>query len=372
MASMLLVAALIALPEPAGADQPAQTSPAPASPVPASQAPASQPPAATPVPAPVPVNLSDAGSARLRLQMLEKDRADLVTAIAGRWDNEVQVFFEPEIGVPVGERHTRIHVAIRPLPAGGFAGPAFYVEHMQGGETGAVVRQQVWVFTIDGQANAVRMAPLAPKDPASVEGAWMDDARIAAITADAFTPVEGCEILWRRRGAGFSGETRPGACRLGAPGDERAVLVSERHDLSGGTWDVRDIGVDARGTRVFGVPDGSPARYRKARTFSCWLRGSGQAVADVAVHDQGGVGQGAGLPGLRLRLRNIEWPLGNSRPSLTLYLLTSPGEIAETFAWTDPQAQRIAVALRGAEASCTEDTALLWRVGQQARDAVRE
>lgn len=311
----------------------------------------------------IPVRLETPVQARLRGQILEKDRRDLAALLEGRWDNDVQVFFEPEIGVPAPLRHSRFHVAVRALPSGGFAGPAFYAEHRQGGETGAVVRQQVWVLETDTDADAIILRPHAPRDPAAVAGAHTDPARLALLTPEAVTPVEGCELLVRRRGGGFGGETRPNACRLGVPGDGRSVIVSERHDLSAGVWDVRDIGVDARGNRVFGVPDGSPARFRKARAFTCWARAGGETALGLALHDQGGSARVPGPGTGRIRLRNVDWPVGDNRASLTLYLLDGAGDLASTFAWTDPDSRRIALARTGTEASCTEDPAALWRIG---------
>lgn len=296
--------------------------------------------------------------------MLAKDMADLALALEGRWDNEVQVFFEPEIGVPDDRRHVRVHVAVRALPGAAFGGPAFYAEHRQGGEGGALVRQQVWVLSVDEAGDGVRLTPHAPTEPELWAGAWADPARLAALSPEHVLPIQGCELIWKRRAGGFAGETRPNACRLGAQGDDRAVTVSERHDLSGGIWDLRDIGVDGRGNRVFGVPDGSPTRFRKARPFICWARRGATTVTGLALHDQGGtVSAGEALGGLRVRLRLVDWPVGSNRPSLTLYLLPQPGDVAAAFAWTDPDARRIAVAQGGLEASCTEDPAALWRIG---------
>ncbi len=381
LASMLAVTACVAggaaLAARAAAGDPAApenaAAPAPAAPAVTSLPPA--PPAPVPAPAtgpdtalapaqPVPVPLGQPAAARLRAEMLAKDMADLAVALEGRWDNEVQVFFEPEIGVPEDRRHVRVHVAVRALPDAAFGGPAFYAEHRQGGEGGALVRQQVWVLSVDEAADGVRLTPHSPIEPELWAGAWADPTRLATLAPDHVRPIIGCELIWKRRAGGFAAETRPNACRLGAQGDDRAVTVSERHDLSGGIWDVRDIGVDGRGNRVFGVPDGSPTRFRKARAFGCWARRGTTTVTGLALHDQGGtVSAGEALGGLRVRLRLVDWPVGANRPSLTLYLLPQPGDLAAAFAWTDPDARRIAVAQGGLEASCTEDPAALWRIG---------
>jgi CpeT/CpcT family (DUF1001) len=306
----------------------------------------------------------------IRAEMLAKDLLDLAAMLGGRWDNELQTFFEPELNVPAAQRHDRLHILIRPLESGVFGSNAFYVEYRSGGETGAVVRQRVWTVSLDSQLGALRLANFTPKEGKPLEGAWRDPSRLAAIKPADFIPVTGCDIIWRRRADGFSGETRPGACKVVTTGNEQRILtVSERHDLSPSTWDVRDIGVDERGTRVFGSADNAPSRLRRATPFVCWAgaRRNGESVvtSDLLVHDQGGVAtttlNGANPSSVTLRLRNVDWPIGQNRPSLTLYMMTGNDPDAKAYAWSEPDAKRIALDVGGTQASCTRDERALWR-----------
>jgi hypothetical protein len=331
--------------------------------------------APTPVPVPVPVPVSVSGAASPRVDgvsadMLAKDMADLKAMLSGRWDNELQTFFEPELGVAVAARHDRLHTIVRPLDGGGFGANAFYVEYRQGGEAGTIVRQRIWTLSIDAPLAAIRLATFAPKDGKPFEGAWRDPAKLAIMVPADFVAVAGCDLIWRRRADGFSGETRPGACKLVTTGAaERVLNVSERHDLSANVWDVRDIGVDERGLRVFGSADNAPTRLRRASPFMCWAgaRAGTETVtqSDLALHDQGGLATArlaGAMPNIvSVRLRNVDWPIGQNRPSLTLYLMTGTSSEAKAYAWSEPDSKRIALDLGGTQVSCTRDERALWR-----------
>jgi hypothetical protein len=62
-----------------------------------------------------------------------------------------------------------------------------------------------------------------------------------------------------------------------------------------------------------------------------------------------------------LRLRNVDWPIGQNRPSLTLYVMTGTDPNAKAYAWGEPDAKRIALDINGTQASCTRDERALWR-----------
>ncbi|GIU67639.1 chromophore lyase CpcT/CpeT [Candidatus Phycosocius spiralis] len=301
--------------------------------------------------------------------VLEKDLADLANVLAGRWDNELQTFFEPELAIPASKRHERLHVFVKPIDASAFGGPSFYVEYRKGGEAGPIVRQRVWHLRIDQDLMAIRMAGFAPKDPKPLEGAWRQTIAADLLKKEAFIPVTGCDIIWRRRGDGFRGETRPTACKLVTNADKRILTVSEYHDISADIWEVRDVGVDEKGNRVFGGAEAIPTRLKRARTFICWagvVRGGDRStVSDLVIHDQGGMANVV-VPGnpasqFRIRLRSVEWPMGLNRPSLTLYLLLDGDDRAEGYVWGEINAQRLALDLAGTQVSCTKEERALWR-----------
>ncbi len=320
-------------------------------------------------PAPVKVPLSKPLTDPAMKAVLEKDLADLAALLAGRWDNELQTFFEPELAIPVPLRHERLHVFVKPIDAPAFGKQSFYVEYRKGGEAGPVVRQRLWHLSLDEDLMAIRMATFAPKDAKPLEGAWRQTIAPDLLKKDAFIPVTGCDIIWKRRGDGFNGETRPTACKLVTNADKRILTVSEFHDLSANIWEVRDVGVDEKGTRVFGGADGIPTRLKRAHTFVCWAGvfrdGARSTVSDLILHDQGStvnvVVPGSPASKFRIRLRAVEWPIGLNRPSLTLYLLLDGDDRAEGYVWGELSAQRLAMDLGGTQVSCTKDERALWR-----------
>ncbi|GBF58252.1 chromophore lyase CpcT/CpeT [Candidatus Phycosocius bacilliformis] len=319
-------------------------------------------------PQPVPVPLRSLTP--VQLDVLNKDLLDLADLLAGRWDNELQTFFEPELNIPPALRHERLHVAVKPLTLPEFGPVSFYAEYRKGGEAGAVVRQRIWTLSVDKDLGAVRMTGFAPKDGKPLEGLWQEG-KIApqpeSLKKEAFTPVPGCDIIWRRQGEGFAGSTRPAACKLVTNADKRVLSVSEQHIVSAGLWEVRDVGVDERGVRVFGGAESPPTRLRRAQTFTCWAsvpKGNDRVFAtDLVLHDQGGVATARfeGGASVRVRLRNVDWPIGQNRPSLTLYLLDREGDRASGYAWGEPLASRLALDVGGIQVSCTRDPRAQWR-----------
>lgn len=365
---MMLIAALyvVLLAEPAAASQATQSAPVPVKFDLSKQTPENAPQAAVSTVSPnsAPTNPT-AGQSDGRLpikiatDILNKDLEDFSKQLSGLWDNEIQTFFEPEIGIPQSARHPRLHVRIIPINAQGFGTKTFYAEYRQNGEKGPIVRARVWSLNISPTQMAISLRAFEPKSTSEFSALAEDATKLNAVKPADFTPLAGCDILFKRRANGFEGETLPGACKV-AHADGRILNVTERHSIGSDTWDVSDIGVDNRGQRVFGNLDDSPTHLRKASLFNCWASfskgDSNQLLNDLSLHDQGGeaVANFVGVTPLRLKLRNIEWPIGANRPSLTLYLLQGNEEFAQTYAWSDPDAKRIAVSFASFQASCTK------------------
>ncbi len=111
---------------------------------------------------------------------------------------------------------------------------------------------------------------------------------------------------------------------------------------------------------VFGAPD-NPFRMLRARDFTCWISpqkddGSYGFEPGLKVHDQGGRVwvDGEDHPRVGIKLRNVRWPTGRNRDSFVLYAYRGDEpDKAVSYAWTSPDADRIAINLRWMQASCT-------------------
>ena len=131
---------------------------------------------------------------------------------------------------------------------------------------------------------------------------------------------------------------------------------------------VRATGQD-RATMM--LANGRETELRQARTATCWGASLKAAktpdgsddwygARDLKLHDQGGRvsfgGGETGAPAATLRMRNVVWPSGPSRPSLVLYIHTPEGgERAVGYSSADKDAKTVGINLRWMQASCTID-----------------
>jgi hypothetical protein len=303
--------------------------------------------------------------------VLDKDLSVMVEWFAGRWDNDLQVFFAKDLKTPEAERHGRIHSIFRPLDLPAFGKSVFYVEQYSDNDPAKIYRQRIYNFVVDPAENAIRLDILIPKDTAKLLGAWRDPAKLAGLTKEQTTTYPGCAVYWRRQGSQFIGAMKPGACRVTSQRDGRTLVITDDLVLSQSALSIHDRAVDAAGVYVYGNKAGIPHQLRKARMFQCWvavLRGakhgdSGGGLNDwqfqreLLIHDQGGelaIRTDETPPrDFFLRLRAVEWPMGANRASLTLYVHEKGNDRALSYVWGEIEAQRLGINVRWLQASCT-------------------
>lgn len=275
---------------------------------------------------------------------LSKDFAEFVEMFEGKWDSDRHVFFAADAGMDSAGIAPRQHIEIRPAVLVSDAEEAKDHVIFQATRTveGEAPVSLIHTFTIDASAQAIRQS--------------------IATTGGVLPPTAiDCSVLWHRGAGNFQGK---------ASGDDCASLFPRPAD--GGALDVtmtlseNDFWVTAvRGENQI------EARLRRARPFECWtaiLRGaehgdSGEGMQDwdfrtgVTLHDQGGEAElftDEETPRrVRLKLRNVDWPYGTNRPSLTLYVLQGDSDRAVSYAWNEGDAERIGLNLRWLQASCT-------------------
>jgi hypothetical protein len=288
-------------------------------------------------------------------QAAAKDFAVFRSWIAGRWDNERQVFFQAELKPPKADESRRLHIEIAPLSGSGLGEDAFVLREKAEGGAGATLRTRI--LTLTPAAGGVAMRVHAPK------AAVADEAKLDAASVD----TAPCAILWRRREDQFAGALDCQRARKGPAQD--LILAKDAFWLSDAVLDPPGA-VDA-----MAAPQPGAFRLRRAEGFTCWtavLRGarhgdSGEGARDwqfvrnQPIHDQGGELQITTdeTPPRRffLRLRAVEWPYGDNRPSLTLYVHEAGNSRALSYAWGEIDAERIGINLRWLQASCTRNPA---------------
>lgn len=321
-------------------------------------------------------------AADMQRQVLEKDFALMMEWFPGRWDNEAQVFFDADLKTPPEARNGRIHSIFMPVALPAFGQTVFYVQQYADGDFAKIYRQRIYVFAPDPAENAIKLTIFTPKDAARLKDAHLDPKKLEGLTPTDAETTPGCEVYWRRQANQFVGYMKPKACRVVSRRDGRPILITDDLVLTPDELWIRDRAETEAGEYVFGNKAGVHHKLRKARPFSCWvsvLRGAkhGDAGEDsaaknwffkrgVSIHDQGGLAEVTTDESpprtLRLRLRDVAWPYGSNRPSLTLYVLGEGSDRAVSYAWNDGGADRVGINLRWMQASCTRDEAMTWTV----------
>jgi CpeT/CpcT family (DUF1001) len=305
--------------------------------------------------------------------VLEKDFRLLLEWFPGRYDNDLQVMFDKDTNQPAEARNGRIHSIFAPVSLPAFGAHVFYVEQYSDNNPEAIYRQRIYRFTRDDGENAARLEIFAPspEQAARMKGAWRDPSKLAGLTPEGMTMYPGCEVWWRRQDNQFVGTMKKDACKVASRRSGRNLVITDDLVLTDHSIWIRDTAVDETGAYVYGNKAGVHHKLEKARPFRCWsfvLRGakhgdSGvgnqnwQVFRDILIHDQGGTAtiRTDETPAREffLKMRNVEWPYGTNRPSLTLYVHQAGDDRAVSYSWADEGAQRVGLNLRWLQASCT-------------------
>lgn len=315
--------------------------------------------------------------------VMTRDLADFLDWFEGRFDNDRQVFFAADLGVPEYARHERIHSVFRRVDLPAFGEHVFYVEQYSGADAGVIYRQRIYVFTPAPETGEIRLDIHAPRAPERLVGAHLDAGLLAGLTPEGATALPQCAVYWRRQENQFVGETRRGECRVVSQRSGQTLLIEDDLVLTPDAIWIRDRAETEDGSYVYGNRAGIAHQLRRARPFLCWaavLRGVGHGESgdgvpsdrwdfrrDVFIHDQGGraVIETDETPPRRveLRLRDVDWPDGARRGSLTLYVHEAGEDRAVSYAWGEAGAERIGINLRWLQASCTHAPGV-WGPGQ--------
>lgn len=268
---------------------------------------------------------------------VKRDLDELVALLPGRFDNAEQVYFQAELGVPEDEQVPQQHLQVRVLDWPPESGRWIHSRSWLDGasEPSAERYDRFWIDESGLQIWQQRYA--------------LDDAG-AAPSPDNLSP-RGCAMGWRRLGEQFDARPAPGCAR-----PELAETVLSARTL----WIASPESLQAQAPYV------RHRRLHRAREFVCWAgvarRDPDAGLffrANLRVHDQGGwiwletdeePPQKVGL-----RMRNVSWPNGRNRHSLVLYAYRDNAQRAESYTWTAPEAERLALNLRWVQASCTAD-----------------
>ena len=294
--------------------------------------------------------------------VLDKDCRTMMQWFPGVYDNQEQVYFEAEQEVDEALRHERIHHVFEPADLPAFGEHVFYVQQHLSDDPAQIYRQRIYTFQPDYDEGAVRLTIHIPNDVASLVDAHLDPTKLTGLLPEQTRVLPGCDVFWRRQDNHFVGYMRPNACSYVSSESGKRIIFNDDLLLTEDALWISDRAQDEEGNRVFGHPTGVPHKNRKARRFECWMTamqrdGEWTFRRGLEIYDQGGMvwlaTEEQPPEKVGIKMRNVRWPYGNNRPSLVLYAYRPDEDLAVSYAWADPSAQRIGINLRWMQASCT-------------------
>ena len=295
--------------------------------------------------------------------VLDRDMRTFLDWFPGVYDNQEQVYFEAQLGVPEDERHERIHHIFAPVDLPAFGEHVFYVQQYLDDDPTKIYRQRIYVFTPDYDEQAIRLSIYTPNDVESLVDAHRDHALLAGLTPAAARNIPGCDVFWRRRANQFIGDMKPGACSFDSKRSGKRIVIDDDLLLTEDALWISDRAEDEDGNYVFGNKAGVPHKNLKARRFVCWIAAQQRNGEDwtfrndLEIWDQGGsvwIDTDEDEPQtIGIKMRNVRWPTGTNRDSLVLYAYRKGEDRAVSYVWGEPTATRLAMNLRWMQASCT-------------------
>lgn len=295
-------------------------------------------------------------------RVLKRDFSRMMEWFPGRYDNQEQVYFNDNLGIPEENRHERIHHIFAPVELENFSGTTFYIQQYMNDDPANVYRQRIYSFAPDFEENAIRLTIYIPKDPKSLLNAHEDLSKLDGLTPAQFDTYDGCDVFWTAQLAHFHGTMKKGACKVESKRSGKTLVIEDDLQLSKtGIW-IRDEGMDLDGNYVYGNKARIHHKNTKARMFNCWIspqkeNGEYAFYNNITMHDQGGrvwIDATDEHERMGLKLRNVVWPMGKNRPSFVLYAYRGDDEDkAVSYTWGSEDAERIALNLRWIQASCT-------------------
>lgn len=300
---------------------------------------------------------------------LDKDFRLLMEMFPGRYDNNNQVMFAEEAGVPEDSRHERTHHIFVPVTLPEFGEHVLFVQQYMDNDPENVYRVRLYSFAPDYDERAVRLAIWRPRDEGGLVNAHEHPQRLAALTRADFVNIPGCDVFWVREADHFRGYMKAGACVIESRRDGRRIVIDDDLLLTQEEIWISDRAEYEDGSHAFGNRAGIPHKNRRVRPFTCWVAVARQQAEGwyfargIELHDQGGVAEiVTDEPEPRtfyLRMTRPVWPTGGNRPSTVVYLhgREDDGTMGDSlgYGWSGYEADRVGVNLKmaGLQASCS-------------------
>ena len=296
----------------------------------------------------------------------ERDTLVIAEMLPGIYDNREQVYFNRRTGVREEARHEPLHSVIERVEVPALGDFVFFVQDSRDGKLDDPYRLRLYSFWPDNEAGAVRMRIWyitgVDRNPDYID-AYKAPEKLAGLTEDDLTYLEGCDVFWRRQASQFHAAMADKTCQWEWPG-KGDVWTDYQIQLSYKALWTRDLTLNEQGDQFTGNIDQVFYQMNRARKFQCYADLPGVSGGrDVEfnrygpydTHDQGGTLLFDTKEGRKVSatIRNVDWRINNenegfTRDSLVMYLVESKEDGSSEFhgyVFTQPDAERIAMNL---------------------------
>jgi hypothetical protein len=302
----------------------------------------------------------------------ERNLRVMVELLPGYYDNANQNYFDIRRKLAAEDRHARISTTITRVDAPAFGRHVFLWVNRIETSKGPQISHRIATLEAGPGADEVTMRHyLRMSGEISV-------AELATLQPADLRRTEGCDYVFKRRADHYRGVQGTKTCRFDWDG-EKVYTDNEIQLAPSSLWFYDHKWVIKSGKRITGVASGEPFWLERARIFHCYadVPGVGGGVDvpftrydDMLLHDRGDThwftakaDPTRDIPQreLALNLRAVTWHVLNeandyfNRNSLVLSVIErlADGSIKEHgYAFTDPQAERIAMNMKWILVNC--------------------
>jgi hypothetical protein len=153
----------------------------------------------------------------------DADYVELLRVLPGDYDNLAQAQDEHSA------QHASVVLSIKPLDLQTLGRLALLVRETAADDPRRLLAQRIWIFT-HGKNNEITQQVYVFKEPQRWIHAGEDPLVMQALMPDDLGLLAGCELLWVKTADGFTGATRPRACRPSAAYE--GVLIETQAQLN--------------------------------------------------------------------------------------------------------------------------------------------
>jgi hypothetical protein len=216
--------------------------------------------------------------------------------LPGDYDNNEQIVRQS--GGGLSETKTtpffRVHTIIKRVTMPEIGDHVFYLEEYRDNDPTKITRIRLYKFTVDLEAQAIRLHLINPLKPETLIGAHKDLAKVEALKlSDMRVDRDLCDVFIRWEGNQFRGAMKPNSCnRPDKTFVDYTLTIGPKHH-----W-VRNRARDVKGNVAWEFAPGAGDDFiegTKARWFACHVEQDPNGdmpktkfLTNIELHDQGG------------------------------------------------------------------------------------